>query len=186
MIVLALGVILTALLHLVAAVPSLKARIKASVGERAYGPVFGIASLVGIIIIVLGWRMSEFVPVYDPPEWGKHANFAFTLVAFICLGIFLFRGSLRQRLRFPLAIGVIFWAIGHLFANGDMASIILFGGFLIYAIAHFALGVANGVRPSPDVRGGHDLISVVIGVALYGVMTQLHMALIGVPVFQLT
>ena len=67
-----------------------------------------------------------------------------------------------------------------------MASIILFGGFLIYAIAHFALGVANGVRPSPDVRGGHDLISVVIGVALYGVMTQLHMALIGVPVFQLT
>lgn len=185
MILLAFGVILTALLHLVAAVPSLKARLKSRVGERAYGPVFGIASLIGVVIIVLGWRMAEFVPVYDAPEWGKHANFGFTLVAFICLGIFLFRGSLRQRLRFPLAIGVIFWAVGHLFANGDLASVILFGGFLIYAVAHFALGVANDVRPTPEVRSGHDLLSIVIGVALYGVMAQLHGALIGVPVFQI-
>ena len=185
MIVLALGVALTALLHLVAAVPSLKSRLKARVGERAYGPVFGIASLIGVAIIVLGWRMADFIPVYDAPEWGRHANFAFTLVAFICLGIFLFRGSLRQRLRFPLAIGVMFWAIGHLFANGDLASLILFGGLLAYAVAHFALGVANGVRPSPEVRSGHDLVSIVIGVALYGVMTQLHDVLIGVPVFQI-
>ena len=185
MILLAFGVLASSLLHLVAAVPSLKARLKAAVGARAYGPVFGIASLIGIVIIVLGWRMAEFVRVYDAPEWGMLANFGFTLVAFICLGIFLFRGSFRQRLRFPLAIGVIFWSIGHLFANGDLASFILFGGFLIYAVAHIVLGTANGVRPSPEVRSGHDLIAVVIGVALYGVMAQLHGALIGVPVFQI-
>lgn len=185
MIVLALGVALIALMHLAAAVPSLKSRLKARVGERAYGPVFGIASLAGVAIIVAGWRMSDFVAVYDAPEWGRHANFTFTLVAFICLGIFLFRGSLRQRLRFPLAIGVMFWATGHLFANGDLASLILFGGLLAYAVAHFALGVANGVRPSPEVRSGHDLVSIVIGVALYGMMTQLHDVLIGVPVFQI-
>jgi uncharacterized membrane protein len=185
MILLALGVIAMSLLHLVAAVPSLKAGLKSRVGERAYGPVFGIASLAGLVVIVLGWRMSEFVPVYDAPEWGKHANFGFTLIAFICLGIFLFRGSLRQRLRFPLAVGTIFWAVGHLFANGDLASVILFGGLLIYAVAHIILGAANGVRPTAEVRSGHDLISVVIGVALYGVMAQLHGALIGVPVFQI-
>ncbi len=86
MIVLALGVLATSLLHLVAAVPSLKARLKQSVGEKAYGPVFGIASLIGLVIVVLGWRMAEFVPVYDAPEWGRHANFALTLVGFICLG----------------------------------------------------------------------------------------------------
>ena len=79
----------------------------------------------------------------------------------------------------------IFWATGHLLANGDMASIILFGGFLVYAILHIIIGTANGVRPSPVVRDGHNLLSVLAGIALYGVMTQLHMALIGVPVFQL-
>jgi uncharacterized membrane protein len=185
MIILALGVLLTSILHLVAAVPSLKARLKSQVGDRAYGPVFGIASLVGIAIIVIGWRLSDFVFVYDPPEWGRHANYLLTLIAFICLGIFLFRGSLRQRLRFPMAIGAMFWAAGHLLANGDLASVILFGGFLAYAAAHIIIGTANGIRPSPEVRGGHDLISIIMGIALYGVMTQLHPVLIGVPVFQL-
>jgi len=185
MILLALGVLLTSLLHLVAAVPSLKARLKAGVGERAYGPVFGLASLAGIAIIVLGWRSADFVFVYDPPEWGRHANFLLTLVAFICLGIFIFRGSLRQRLRFPMAFATIFWTTGHLLANGDLASIILFGGFLAYALAHIAIGTANGIRPSPEVRQGHDLVSVLIGIALYGVMAQVHGALIGVPVVQL-
>jgi uncharacterized membrane protein len=185
MILLAFGVLFTALLHLVAAIPSLKSRLKAAVGERAYGPVFGIASLVGIVIIVFGWRASDFVPVYDPPEWGRHANFLFTLVAFVCLGIFIFRGSLRQKLRFPMAFAAILWATGHLLANGDLASLILFGGFLAYALAHLAIGIANGVRPSPEVRAGHDLLSVLIGIALYGVMAQLHGALIGVPVFQI-
>lgn len=185
MILLFIGVLLTALMHLVAAVPSLKARIKARVGDRAYGPLFGIASIIGIVIIVLGWRASDFIFVYDPPEWGRHANFLLTLIAFICLGIFIFRGSLRQKLRFPMAFAAIFWATGHLLANGDMASIILFGGFLAYAVAHIVIGVMNGVRPSPEVRGGHDLLSVVMGIALYGVMAQLHGALIGVQLVQL-
>lgn len=186
MILLALGVLATALLHLVAAVPSLKMRLKEAVGAKAYGPVFGIASIVGVLIIVAGWRMADFVSVYDPPAWGRYANFALTLVAFICLGIFLFRGTLRQRLRFPMGIAVIFWATGHLFANGDLRSLILFGGLLIYAFAHILIGSAYGVRPSPEVRSGHDLLSVVMGVALYGVMAQLHDAIIGVPVFALS
>ena len=185
MILLALGVAVTSLLHLAAAVPSLKARLTARVGGKAYGPVFGIVSLIGIVIIVLGWSLADFVAVYDPPAWGRHANFGLTLVAFICLGIFIFRGSLRQRLRFPMAIAAMFWACGHLLANGDLASVILFGGFLIYAVAHFIIGTINGVRPSPEVREGHDLLSILIGIALYGVMAQLHGAIIGVPVFQL-
>ena len=186
MTVLALGIVLTAALHLMAAVPWLKTRVKTATGEAAYGPVFGIASIIGVLIIVLGWRMAEFVPVYDPPPWGRLANFALTLEAFICLGIFLFRGSLRQRLRFPMGLAVMFWAIGHLLANGDLRSLILFGGLLGYAIAHILIGTANGVRPSAEVRSGHDLLSVVMGIALYGVMAQLHGVLIGVPVFSLT
>ena len=185
MLLLAFGVLFTAVLHLVAAVPSLKSRIRQRVGEKAYGPLFGLASILGIVIIVLGWRSSDFVFVYDPPEWGRHANYLLTLIAFVFLGIFLFRGSWRQKVRFPMAFAAIFWATGHLLANGDLASIILFGGFLAYAVLHIIIGTINGVRPSPVVREGHNLLSVLGGIALYGVMTQLHAALIGVPVFQL-
>lgn len=185
MILLACGVLVTALMHLVAAVPALKSRLKAAVGEKAYGPVFGIAALAGIAIIVMGWRASPFVPVYDPPAWGWYATFLLTLLAFICLGIFIFRGSLRQKLRFPMAFAASFWSVGHLLGNGDLAGLILFGGFLAYAVAHMAIGLANGVRPTPEVRAGHDLVSVLIGIALFGIMAQLHGALFGVPVFEI-
>ena len=60
MIILAIGVLLFVLLHGVAAVPHYKSYIKSRTGERWYGPIFGLASLFAIAVIVLGWRSSEF------------------------------------------------------------------------------------------------------------------------------
>jgi uncharacterized membrane protein len=186
MILLAFGVALTAALHLIAAVPPLKSKLKEAVGARAYGPVYGLATLAGLAVVVLGWHLSGSIPVYEPPSWGRYANFLLTLIGFICLGIFLFRGSLRQKLRFPMAWAVIFWAAGHLLANGDLAGLILFGGFAVYAPLHMIIGTRYGVRPSAEVRGGHDLLAVIAGIALYALMAQLHGVLIGVRVVELS
>ena len=57
---------------------------------------------------------------------------------------------------------------------------------LIYALAHLSLGFANGIRPQPIIRQGHDVISILIGVALYGVFAQLHPLFTGVPVVTLS
>lgn len=57
---------------------------------------------------------------------------------------------------------------------------------LIYALAHLGLGTANGIRPSPVIRQGHDVISIIVGVALYGVFAQLHPLFTGVPVVTLS
>jgi hypothetical protein len=113
-------------------------------------------------------------------------NYGLTFIGFLCLGVFLFRGSFRHRLRFPMGLAVIFWAMGHLFANGDLASLILFGGLLWATGAHIMVATANGIRPSPEVRIGHDGLSLIFGAALYGIMTQLHVALIGVPIFAIS
>jgi uncharacterized membrane protein len=186
MIILAAGVLLFVLLHGVAAVPRYKSWVKSQAGEKWYGPAFGLASLISIAVIVLGWRSSDFVAVYEPRFWGWYVNYALTFIGFLCLGIFLFRGSYRQRLRFPMGIATGFWAVGHLFANGDLASLILFGGFLFGSVAHMAVAVANGIRPTPEVRTGHNGLSLIFGAALYGIMTQLHPAIIGVPIFAIS
>jgi uncharacterized membrane protein len=186
MIILAAGVLLFVLLHGVAAVPRYKSYIKSRTGEKWYGPVFGIALLFAIAVIVLGWRNSSFVTVYEPPLWGWYVNYVLTFVGFLCVGIFLFRGSYRQRLRFPMGIATVFWAAGHLFTNGDLASLILFGGLLLGSVAHMAVAMSNGIRPTPEVRIGHDGLSLIFGAALYGIMTQLHPALIGVPIFAIS
>jgi uncharacterized membrane protein len=185
MILLALGVASFAVFHLTLAVPEAKEALRRGLG-KFHGAGFGLLSLIPLVLIVLGWRMTSFEPVYEAPSWGRIATFALVLVAFLCLGIFLMRGSLRQRMRFPLACSVAFWSIGHLFSNGDIASLILFGGMLVYALAHLSLGIANGIRPQPVIRQGHDMISIIIGVALYGIFAQLHPLFTGVPVVTLS
>ncbi len=184
MIFLALTVAAFAVWHLLPVLPAAQARVQALLGA-AYGPVYGVVSLVLLGLIVVAWRMADFVYVYDPPEGGRYATFVLVLVGFICLGIFIFRGSLRLKLRMPLALGVMAWGAGHLFANGDAASVILFGGMIAYAAAHFSLGLAAGFRPEGEARAGHDLLSILGGIALYGLMTQMHELLIGVPVVTL-
>jgi uncharacterized membrane protein len=185
MILLAAAVALFAVIHLVPSVPAVKARLAARFG-RAWGPAYGAISLAALALVALAWRAAPVDPIYDPPPWGFYATFVLVLLAFICLGIFLFRGSWRQSLVMPLSIGVILWGAGHLFSNGDLASLILFGGFIAYGVAHLAIGLATGYRPTPVVRQGHDPLSILAGVALFGLMTQLHGALIGVPILTLT
>jgi uncharacterized membrane protein len=184
MIILAIGVVAFAVFHLVPAFPEAKAVAKARVGERLYGPIFGALSAAALVLIVWGWRVSGFIPVYEPPVWGRYLNFGLTALAFLCLGIFIFRGALRQKLRFPLAVGVTLWATGHLLANGDLAGLILFGGLLTYAVISIAAGIANKVRPSPEVRSGHDALAILAGMAR--AMTQLHPVLIGIPILPLS
>ena len=128
MIILTIGLVLFAVLHLAAVVPPLKLRIKGLTGERGYGPVYGLASIVALVVVVLGWRASPFVPVYTPQPWGWFVNYGLTLVAFLLVGVFLFRGAWRQTIRFPMAYATLFWGVGHLFANGDQRSFLLFGG----------------------------------------------------------
>jgi len=184
MALLAIAVLAFALIHLVPAVPPAKARLRQALG-RAYGPVFAIAATLALVLIVVGWQAAGYVAVYEPPLRARQATVGLLLLAFLCLGIFLFRGRLRQHLRFPLAIAVMLWGIGHLLASGDLASLILFGGLFAYAAAHLALGLSHGIKPSPEVRAGHDILSLIAGVALYVAMVQLHPVLIGVPVLSL-
>ncbi|MEO1160886.1 MAG: NnrU family protein [Pseudomonadota bacterium] len=178
------AVVLFAILHLVPAFPSLKASLKDRLG-KAYGMLFAVGSIVSLVLIVLGWQTADRAAVYDPPAWGFSANLALSFVAFLLLGVFLFRGRARQVLRLPLAMAVVLWATGHLLANGDQASVILFGGLLAYGAIHLAAGFAQGFRPSPEVRQGHDVIALFVSVALYGVMIQMHQHIIGVALFSI-
>jgi uncharacterized membrane protein len=178
------AVALFAVIHLIPAFPSLKTRLKARLG-KSYGMLFAVGSILSLVLIVLGWQMADRAMVYDPPAWGFRANLALSFIAFLLLGVFLFRGKARQFLRLPLAMAVVLWATGHLLANGDQASVILFGGLLAYGASHLAAGFAQGFRPSPEVRQGHDVIALFVGVALYGVMIQMHQHIIGVALFSI-
>jgi len=184
MVFLFIAVLLFALVHLIPAVPTIKARLSDKLGAL-YGPVFGVVATLTLIVIIVAWSFAGFEPVYEPVKYSRHINVGLSLIAFLFLGIFFFRGKLRLFFRFPFAIAVIFWASGHLVANGDQASIIMFGGLLVYALVFIVLGLINKVFPSLVVRDGHDVLSLMIGFSAYIVMVQLHEIIIGLPVMRI-
>jgi uncharacterized membrane protein len=184
MLLLALLVVLFAVVHVLPAHADFKHRLKASFGA-SYGPLYGILSLLLLAAMIWAYRNAAIGIAYEVPPWGRHANFGLSLLGFLCLGIFLFRGSWRQMVRYPMAIAVVLWATGHLLANGDGRSLIFFGGLAVAAVAQAVLMAWNGNGAAPDVRKGHNFLSFMAGLALYGLMTQLHYAVTGMPLVEL-
>ena len=81
--------------------------------------------------------------------------------------------------------GVLIWAVGHLLANGDNKSLVLFGGLGLWAlISIFTISRNEGawVKPEKIATAGREFLSVVIAVILYAVLMFLHPWFAGVPV----
>lgn len=130
--------------HLYRAVsPSGRAALAERMGEASKG-IFAVLIVLGIVLMVLGYRAAPFVPVWTPPDWTRHLNNLFVLVAFYIYfttatkpGTAWAFGSLRH----PQLVGFSIWAVAHLLVNGDLASLLLFGGLLAWALTEIA--VAN-------------------------------------------
>jgi uncharacterized membrane protein len=94
-------------------------------------------------------------------------------------------GFIKKAVKHPMLTAVKLWALAHLIANGDLASMILFAAFLVYGVVDRIavkrrgdVGAANAV---PNIFG--DLISLAVGGALYAaIVFYLHPLLFAVPV----
>jgi uncharacterized membrane protein len=171
-------------IHINPAMPLWKAHAVQTFG-KAYGPIYGILTLLLFAASIWAYRQAEPGFIYEPAVWGYHASFVSTLLGFLCIGIFAFRGSWRNTLKYPMAIGVTLWAFGHLLANGEQRSVLFFGGLAAISILFAVLKHHNGQFVPSEVRQGHDPLSLLGGIALYGIAAQLHYAVAGVALVTL-
>ena len=70
-------------------------------------------------------------------------------------------------LRNPMSIAIALWAAGHLISNGRMSSVLLFGGFLAYALIDIGVNTARGKVPAIVANPRHDYIAVLAGALLF-------------------
>src|SRR5690606_36420685 len=126
------------------------------------------------------------VPLYFPPVALRHLAFALILPVFPLIFAAYLPGRIKQKLKHPMLVAVKTWAVAHLLANGMQADVLLFGGFLVWAVsARISLGRRPQrpmmmPLPAPSVR--NDVLAVLLGLAVY-VLTVLwlHRVLTGVP-----
>lgn len=159
--------------------------------KLGYGPYMGIYSLVslaGFVMIVMGFSDARSLGVlWQPPIWTRHVNILLMLFALILLmASQLPAGQIKKRTRHPMLLAVKIWAVGHLLANGEINSIILFGSFLAYAVFDRIMLKRRGdTGPGEDVALSTtmDIVAVISGAALWAaILFWLHPILFGVQV----
>ncbi|GAB3482090.1 NnrU family protein [Polaromonas eurypsychrophila] len=159
----------------------------ARIGERAWKGVFALLSVVGFVLIVWGFSLARQQPVqlWMPPRGMRHLAALLTLIAFVLLAAtYVPRNAIKARLHHPMVLSVKVWALAHLLANGNLAHVVLFGTFLVWAALSFRAArardrVAGTVYPAGTAAGtGITLVVGVAGWALFAFWA--HGALIGI------
>lgn len=162
-------------------------RLVARMGELPFKGVYGLISLIGLVLIVVGYGQARLDPVvlYQPPEFLRHVAMLLMLIVFPGLLAAYLPGRIQQVLAHPMLVAVKAWALAHLLVNGTLADVLLFGGFLVWAVADRISFKYRGPGSAPQLpkTALNDVIVIVGGLAVYLLFVfRLHPLLFGVPV----
>lgn len=177
---LSVGMVILLGVHLLPHCQEWRGRLVGRLGLWPYKALFALVSLAGLALIVAGFPRADIVMLWHPPPWSSIAALAVMPVVFVLLIAAYTPNNIRRFIRHPMLTAVALWAVVHLLANGDQASVLLFGGFALYAL--FAMWSANrrGARLSGKVVAfGYDAAIFMVGLVGYAVVLYAHVALFG-------
>lgn len=183
-----LGLVLFLGIHSISivALPTRNA-LAARMGEWPFKGLYALIAIVGLVLIVHGYGQARLDPtlLYTPPEWTRHIVMLLMLPVFPALLATYLPGRISEALGHPMLVAVKAWALAHLLVNGTLADVLLFGGFLVWAVAD---RISMKRRPQREIPRAprsalNDVIAVVGGLGIYlAFVFWLHPVWIGVPV----
>jgi uncharacterized membrane protein len=184
MILLIIGIVVFLGIHLLPTLPGLRDNLIGRFGEGGYKLLFSIASTIGLVLLVWGFSRAPVIQIWSPPNWTRWVAIVLMLPAFIFLVAAYAPGQIKAKLKHPFLVAIKTWALAHLIANGDLASILLFASFLAYAVYDRVTIKGREEKGIVTVRGTgparNDIIAVAVGTALYAIfLIWLHPLLIG-------
>lgn len=138
-------------IHLGVAGTRLRDGAVARLGAGGYASAFSVASLAGLWWLVGSYKAAPYIETWGHLEWWKPLAIALMTPAFLFAVIGVTtpnptavaqesllaeppRGIVRIT-RHPFLVGVGLWAAVHLVGNGDLASAVMFGTFVVVCVA---------------------------------------------------
>jgi len=156
-------------------------------GARAWRGFYSLGSAIGLVLVVWGFGQTRQSPqvLWSPPDWTRPLASALTLVGIVLIvAAYVPRNHFKAWVGHPMVLGIKVWAFAHLLATRTLADLLLFGGFLAWAVWCYASLRARdrvaGRQPSAG-QPVPTLIAVVVGAVAWFVFGRwLHGWLIGV------
>jgi uncharacterized membrane protein len=154
------GALLWLAVHLGIAGTKVREALVGRLGEQGYRGVFSLLALAALLVLIFGYGRgrAETTLLWVAPAWFVAAVDAVMLAAFVLLASAVIRprgagegprGVFRIT-RHPLMSAVGLWSGAHLLANGDTASVIFFGSFLLTVLLGLASADAKLARRDPE------------------------------------
>ena len=158
-------------------------KARAGLGDAGKGLV-ALLILASLALMIFGYQGAE-----GPTLWDRHPatvginNLLMVLATYLLIASQV-RSKLAQVMRHPMLIAVKTWCLAHLLVNGDLASIVLFGGLLVWAVVSVIL--INKQSPwqksQAPISPAKEAIAIAITLVAFGGITWLHYWL-GHPAF---
>ena len=163
-------------------------------GEKAFKGVYALVSILGFYLLVVGYGEARLqtVALWNPPIFTKHISMLLMLLSSILLmATYIPRNHFKMRVKHPMVLSVKVWALSHLLANGNLADLVLFGSFLIWAVLNFRSARARDRAQVQNSDANEEaplkpnllatLIALFGGMGLWAVITfVLHAKVVGV------
>lgn len=177
------GVVLWSLAHLFPAVaPGARANLAGKFGEGPYKGLFAVDIVIALGLIIFGWKTAIPTSLYVPPDISDKIPLAFIVLAFALFVSSSLPNNLKRYVRHPQMGAVICWGIGHLLANGDSRSVVLFGGLTVWAVLEILfINKRDGEWQRPTaVPLMKDITTAAVAALVFAAFVYFHAALFGV------
>jgi len=164
--------------------PAARDRMAARLGEWPWKGLYSVASIAAFAVMLAGYGEARLEPVvlYLPPVWMKHVTLALMIPVFPLLLSAYLPGRIKTAAKHPFLAGTKLWAFAHLLANGTLHDVLLFGGFLAWAVFDRISMKKRAPRPIPGASPSpmNDGLAVVLGLSLYVLFLMvLHVRITG-------
>ena len=167
--------------------PQVRENSMARWGALGFKAVYAAVAVLGLYLLVQGYSQARLEPVvlWTPPRGMQHATILLMWVAMVLLVATYVPGNqIKAKLRHPMTLSVKVWALAHLLSNGNLADVLLFGSFLLWAVLSFRAARqrdrAMNTGYAPGTAAGTGVAVVVGAVAWGGFAFWAHAWLIGV------
>lgn len=153
------------------------------IGETMYWIFYSVISAIGLALVVYGHILAHpSETVWNPPAWTRTLALVAVPLGLVLIVAAYTPGHIRSITRHPMTLGAALFSGAHLLANGEIASLVLFGAFFAWSVLLLIEGYAAGGAFETPGRWGADIAAIVIGLAASAVLAAVHMQLFGVAV----
>jgi len=183
MTLLILGIIIWSVIHFFPATAvSVRSSLVRHLGVPLYKGIFALLAFGALLLIINGWKAASAQLVFNPPLWGAYVTIALSLLASVCFFAPYIDNNVSRLVRHPQLAGVLLWAVGHLLANGEARSVVLFGALALWAwLEMVLLSRRDGAwTKSGPVPHSADLRLAISGIGFFAIFLYLHGWLFGV------